>query len=67
MSVKAFILVDTSPGKAREVATKLRQVAGISSAHAVTAIIANGRSQRRFFARRIGGARKSEACWSIAV
>ncbi|HTQ23352.1 MAG TPA: Lrp/AsnC ligand binding domain-containing protein [Candidatus Binataceae bacterium] len=36
MSVKAFILVDTSPGKAREVATKLRQVGGISSAHAVT-------------------------------
>jgi DNA-binding Lrp family transcriptional regulator len=36
MAVKAFILVDTSPGKAREVATKLRQVQGISSAHAVT-------------------------------
>ena len=30
MAVKAFILVDTSPGKAREVAAKLRQVAGIS-------------------------------------
>jgi DNA-binding Lrp family transcriptional regulator len=36
MSVKAFILVDTSPGKAREVAQKLRQVSGVSAAHAVT-------------------------------
>jgi DNA-binding Lrp family transcriptional regulator len=36
MSVKAFILVDTSPGKAREVAQKLRQVEGVSAAHAVT-------------------------------
>ena len=36
MAVKAFILVDTSPGKAREVAQKLRQVAGVSAAHAVT-------------------------------
>ncbi len=36
MSVKAFILVDTSPGKAREVAMRLRQVAGISEAHSVT-------------------------------
>ena len=39
--------IDTSPGKAREVATKLRQVAGVSSAHAVTGphdIIASGRS-----------------------
>ena len=36
MSVKAFILIDTSPGKAREVAQKLRQVAGVSAAHAVT-------------------------------
>jgi len=36
MSVKAFILVDTSPGKAREVATRLRQVKGISEAHSVT-------------------------------
>ncbi|MDO8432860.1 MAG: Lrp/AsnC ligand binding domain-containing protein [Candidatus Binatus sp.] len=36
MSVKAFILVDTSPGKAKEVATKIRQVAGVSVAHAVT-------------------------------
>jgi DNA-binding Lrp family transcriptional regulator len=36
MSVKAFILIDTSPGKAKEVATKLRQVTGISDAHAVT-------------------------------
>jgi len=36
MSVKAFILIDTSPGKAREVAGKLRQVEGVSVAHAVT-------------------------------
>ena len=36
MTVKAFILVDTSPGKAREVATKIRQVPGVSVAHAVT-------------------------------
>ena len=36
MVVKAFILIDTSPGKAREVATKIRQVAGVSVAHAVT-------------------------------
>jgi len=36
MSVKAFILIDTSPGKAREVANRLRQVAGVSTAHAVT-------------------------------
>jgi len=36
MAVKAFILVDTSPGKAREVAQKLRQVPGVSAAHAVT-------------------------------
>jgi DNA-binding Lrp family transcriptional regulator len=36
MSVKAFILVDTSPGKAKEVATKIRQVQGVSVAHAVT-------------------------------
>ncbi len=36
MSVKAFILVDTSPGKAREVAAKLRGVEGVSMAHAVT-------------------------------
>ena len=36
MAVKAFILVDTSPGKAREVAQKLRQVSGVSAAHAVT-------------------------------
>jgi len=36
MSVKAFILIDTSPGKAREVASKLRQVEGVSVAHAVT-------------------------------
>jgi DNA-binding Lrp family transcriptional regulator len=36
MSVKAFILIDTSPGKAREVAAKIRGVAGVSVAHAVT-------------------------------
>ncbi len=36
MAVKAFILIDTSPGKAKEVAAKLRQVAGVSAAHAVT-------------------------------
>lgn len=36
MPVKAFILIDTSPGKAREVASKLRQVGGVSVAHAVT-------------------------------
>ncbi len=36
MPVKAFILIDTSPGKAREVAGKLRQVSGVSVAHAVT-------------------------------
>lgn len=36
MAVKAFILIDTSPGKAKEVAQKLRQIQGISAAHAVT-------------------------------
>ena len=36
MAVKAFILIDTSPGKAREVAAKIRGVAGVSVAHAVT-------------------------------
>ncbi len=36
MAVKAFILIDTSPGKAKEVAQKLRQVQGVSAAHAVT-------------------------------
>jgi DNA-binding Lrp family transcriptional regulator len=36
MAVKAFILIDTSPGKAREVAHKVREVAGVSAAHAVT-------------------------------
>jgi DNA-binding Lrp family transcriptional regulator len=36
MSVKAFILIDTSPGKAKDVAARLRQVSGVSSAHAVT-------------------------------
>jgi DNA-binding Lrp family transcriptional regulator len=36
MPVKAFILIDTSPGKAKEVAQKLRQVPGVSTAHAVT-------------------------------
>ena len=28
MAVKAFILIDTSPGKAKEVALKIREVAG---------------------------------------
>jgi DNA-binding Lrp family transcriptional regulator len=36
MAVRAFILIDTSPGKARDVAQKLRQVPGVSLAHAVT-------------------------------
>ena len=36
MAVKAFILIDTSPGKAREVAAKIRGVTGVSVAHAVT-------------------------------
>ena len=36
MAIKAFILIDTSPGKAREVARKIREVPGVSSAHAVT-------------------------------
>src|SRR5262249_11201176 len=36
MAVKAFILIDTSPGKAREVAGRIRQVQGVSVAHAVT-------------------------------
>ena len=36
MVVKAFILIDTSPGKARDVAAKIRQVPGVSMAHAVT-------------------------------
>ncbi|HUN56630.1 MAG TPA: Lrp/AsnC ligand binding domain-containing protein [Candidatus Binataceae bacterium] len=36
MAVKAFILIDTSPGKAKEVAAKLRQVTGVETAHAVT-------------------------------
>ena len=36
MAVKAFILIDTSPGKAREVAAKIRSVPGVSVAHAVT-------------------------------
>ena len=36
MAVKAFVLIDTSPGKAKEVAQKIRQVAGVSAAHAVT-------------------------------
>jgi DNA-binding Lrp family transcriptional regulator len=34
--VMAFVLIDTSPGKAKEVAQKLRQVEGVSAAHAVT-------------------------------
>lgn len=36
MAVKAFILIDTSPGKAKEVANKIKQVEGVSAAHAVT-------------------------------
>jgi DNA-binding Lrp family transcriptional regulator len=36
MAVKAFILIDTSPGKARDVAAKIRGVAGVSVAHVVT-------------------------------
>ena len=36
MAVKAFILIDTSPGKARDVAAKIRGVAGVPVAHAVT-------------------------------
>jgi DNA-binding Lrp family transcriptional regulator len=36
MAVKAFILIDTSPGKAKDVAARLRQVNGVSAAHAVT-------------------------------
>ncbi|HZP46380.1 MAG TPA: Lrp/AsnC ligand binding domain-containing protein [Candidatus Binataceae bacterium] len=36
MAVKAYILIDTSPGKARDVAQKVREVAGVSDAHAVT-------------------------------
>jgi DNA-binding Lrp family transcriptional regulator len=36
MAVRAYILIDTSPGKAKEVSQKLRAVAGVSSAHAVT-------------------------------
>jgi DNA-binding Lrp family transcriptional regulator len=36
MAIKAFILIDTSPGKAREVANKIREVPGVSTAHAVT-------------------------------
>jgi DNA-binding Lrp family transcriptional regulator len=36
MAVKAFILIDTSPGKAKEVAAHLRNVSGVETAHAVT-------------------------------
>jgi len=36
MAVKAFILIDTSPGTAKEVAAKLREVTGVATAHAVT-------------------------------
>ena len=36
MTVKAFILIDTSPGKAKEVAQKLRGVSGVIYAHTVT-------------------------------
>ncbi len=36
MTVKAFILIDTSPGKAKEVVQKLRGVKGVIHAHTVT-------------------------------
>ena len=36
MTVQAFILIDTSPGEARDVAAKLRQSPEVSAAHAVT-------------------------------
>jgi DNA-binding Lrp family transcriptional regulator len=36
MTVRAFILIDTSPGKAKEVAHKLRAVQGVIYAHTVT-------------------------------
>ena len=36
MTVKAFILIDTSPGKAKEVVKKLRSVKGVINAHTVT-------------------------------
>lgn len=35
MAVKAFILIDTAPGKAREVAGRLRGVKGVTAAHTV--------------------------------
>ena len=56
MTVKAFILIDTSPGKAKEVAHKLRGVQGVIYAHTVTGphdIIALVES-RRVFAGRTG-------------
>ncbi|HEY2105565.1 MAG TPA: Lrp/AsnC ligand binding domain-containing protein [Candidatus Binataceae bacterium] len=36
MIVIAFILIDTSPGKAKEVVQKLRGVTGVIYAHTVT-------------------------------
>jgi DNA-binding Lrp family transcriptional regulator len=36
MTVRAFILIDTSPGKAKEVVQKLRGVQGVIYAHTVT-------------------------------
>ncbi len=63
MAVKAFILIDTSPGKAKEVAGKIRQVPGVSSAHAVTGphdIIAVAEAAERLVARRDGGAEDPE-------
>jgi DNA-binding Lrp family transcriptional regulator len=36
MGVKAFILIDTAPGKAREVVSRLRAVKGVTTAHTVT-------------------------------
>ena len=36
MAVKAFILIDTSPGKARKSRPRFAESAGVSVAHAVT-------------------------------
>ena len=36
MMVRAFILIDTSPGKAKEVVQKLRGVKGVIQSHTVT-------------------------------
>ena len=63
MVVKAFILIDTSPGKARDVAAKIRQVRGVSMAHAVTGphdIIAIAEAPDVTTLGGIGGSRYSE-------